>query len=87
MPYLIFAAGIIIGVYAFLRFFMRANPAQIRQFFLTVFLAIYALFLLELAVTGRVVLAILLLLVLVPFIIMHYRRKAKETKALPPPEE
>lgn len=87
MPYLILLAGILVGVYAFLRFFMRASPAQIRQFFLTVFLAIYALILLELAVTGRVVLAILLLLALVPFVIRHYRRKAKAKKALPPPDQ
>lgn len=85
MPYLIYLVGILFGLYAFLRFFMGADTRQIRRFFLTVFLAAYAVILIEMAVTGRLILAIILLLALVPFVILYYHRKAKERKALPPP--
>lgn len=86
MPYLLFVAGILIGFYAFLKFFLKSTPNQIRKFFLTIFLALYGLVLIEFALTGRLAIAIILLLALIPFIIAHYRRKAKARKALPPPK-
>lgn len=85
MPYILLIAGVIVAIFAFLRFFARATPAEIKGFFFVCGLAIYALCTIMLAMTGRLGLSFILLLGLVPPLILYYRRKAKALKALPPP--
>lgn len=80
MPYLLLALGLIIGIYALMKFFMRANPSQIKALILAIFTTAIAIGLLFLAVTGKLPAAIAALGALIPFIINFVRSRGAQSK-------
>ncbi len=75
MPYLILIIGIIIGIFALFRFFVKATPKQIRKFFQIAIITIYSAILLFFALSGRIIISIGLLLLAIPFIIAYFKNK------------
>lgn len=77
MPYLILIIGLIVAIFAFYRFMIVATPAQIKTFMRCVVAGIYLIIALYFALTGRVIIAIGILLLSLPFIFKYYRAKIK----------
>jgi len=75
MPYLILVIGLMVGVYALIRFFAKAEPKQIRTFFRISIIAIHLMILLFFALTGRVAISIALFVLAIPFIIPYFKKK------------
>ncbi len=75
MPYLILALGLIVGVFALYRFFIKATPAQIKTFFRICMLIAYTATMLFFAMTARIFISIGLLFLGIPFVIGYYREK------------
>lgn len=61
MPYLILVLGVLIGLYALFRFFVNAEIAQVKAAGLVALFGLAALALLFLAMSGRLVPALVLL--------------------------
>lgn len=78
MPYLIFIIGLLIGIYAFYRYFITARPDDIKSFFANGFVGLYILFLLFLAFSGRILIALGFLVLAMPFVISNYKSRVKE---------
>jgi len=66
MPYLLLAVGLIIGLFALYRFFLNAEIAQIKAFFLMAIVVVLCAALFTLAVSGRLPAALALLGVIAP---------------------
>jgi Ca2+/Na+ antiporter len=79
MQYLIFAFGIIIGIFALYRYFINARPEDIKRFITHAFIGLFVLILLYFAMSGRILVSLALLVVSMPFIVIHYRKKKKST--------
>ena len=77
MQYLIFTFGIIIGAFALYRYFINAKPEDIKRFITHAFIGLFALILLYFAMSGRILVSLALLVISMPFIIIHYRKKQK----------
>ncbi|PCJ98610.1 MAG: hypothetical protein COA45_07785 [Zetaproteobacteria bacterium] len=84
MPILILIFGVLIGLYALYRFFIKATPEQVRSLFFYSIITIYGLILLFFAMTGRIIISIPLLLLSIPFIIAHLKEKKSQK---PPPND
>ena len=67
MPYLLLAIGLLVGLYALYRFFLRANVAQIKALGFTLATLVLCVALFFMAVTGRLPAAIALVAALTPF--------------------
>lgn len=78
MPYLILILGIIAGLYALYRFFIKASPEQVRSLILYSIIIVHTLILLFFALTGRIIISIALLLLSIPFVIAHFKGKAQK---------
>lgn len=78
MPYLVLVLGIIVGLYALYRFFIKASPEQIRNLIRYSVIIIYSLILLFFALTARIIISLALLLLSIPFIIAHFKGKAQK---------
>ena len=78
MPYLVLVLGLIVGVYALFRFFVKASPEQVRNLIRYSIIAVYILILLFFALTSRIIISIVLLLLCVPFVIAHFKAKTEE---------
>lgn len=59
MPYLVLIIGLIIGFYALYRFFLNANIAQIKAFVIAAVTFIVGVALLYLALTGKLIAALI----------------------------
>jgi hypothetical protein len=81
MPYLLLALGILIGLYALYRFFVQADVAQVKSFFKTTAFTLLGLIILFFALTGRLPVALILLVFAVPFIWKHMRPRMKKPSA------
>lgn len=77
MPYIVLGFGILLGVFAFYRFMVRASVDEVRTFFRIAAIVVYVIVMLGFALFGRVAISIGLLLLCVPFVIGHYRAKMK----------
>lgn len=77
MPYLLLTLGLLIAGYAAFRFFVKASPQEIKAAFLTTGLAVMALALLFLSVTGRLPAALGLVAAILPFLPRFFRQKPK----------
>lgn len=77
MPYIVLGFGILLGVFAFYRFMVRASVDEVRAFFRIAAIVVYVIVLLGFALFGRIAISIGLLLLCVPFVIGHYRTKMK----------
>lgn len=75
MPYIVLILGIIVGLYALYRFLIKASPEQVRSLIRYSIIAVYILVLLFFALTGRIIISLVLLLLSVPFVIAHFKGK------------
>lgn len=80
MPYLLLVIGLIIGVYALYRFFLNANVRQIKAFFASALTAIFGIALIYLALTGKLIAALVGAVGLIPVVIKWF--KAKKSTAI-----
>ena len=80
MPYIVLALGLIIGLIALFRFFSKASPTQIKIFFRATIIVIYCAIMLFFALTGRIITALALLVLAIPFVIMYFKNKLKNKK-------
>jgi hypothetical protein len=80
MPYLILVIGLLLGVYGLYRFFLNADVRQIKALFLSFVTAAVGITLLVMALTGRLVPALTIFVVLLPFIgnYLKHRKAQKE---------
>ncbi len=86
MPYILLSLGLLIGLYALYRFFLRANVAQIKALGFTLATLVLCAALFFMAVTGRLPAAIALVAALAPFVMgwLRFRKAAKEAKQKTP---
>lgn len=75
MPYLILIIGLIIGAVALYMWFLNAETDKVKNAIRGVALAFYALILIFFAVTGRIIVSILLLVIAFPFLLAYIRDK------------
>lgn len=66
MPYLLLILGLLLGIYALYRFFLRADVRQVKAMFLTLLAGALCTGLLFLALTGRLPAALAVVVALVP---------------------
>lgn len=85
MPYILLVLAILAALFALYRFVVKASVLQIKTFFRAVFLGLYIFIMLFFAMTGRLPMAIILVVLAIPFTIIWYRKRAKRRKALPKP--
>ena len=84
MPYLILFIGVLLAVFGFYRFFIKASPRQIKAMFLSVAATAVGLVSVFLAVTGRLPAAIAILTALWPIGVSLLRnRKVPPASDLP----
>jgi hypothetical protein len=88
MPYLILIAGLLIGFYALYKFFLTASVGEMKAFFTTGAFVALCLALFFMAITRRLPLALVLLIVTFPFIWKFIRQRLrtdlKEQIPVPP---
>ena len=77
MPYFVLVIGILFGLFALYRFFLRANVAQIRALIYAISTGIIAIALLYLSVTGRLPAALGLLAAVTPIFAGYFVDKRK----------
>lgn len=82
MPFILLILGLIGGAYVFYRFFIGASVDEIKGLFRRVSLGIFVVALLYFTVTGKIIIAILLVLLCIPIIISNYRFKSKELDSI-----
>ncbi len=88
MPYLLFALGILAGLYGLYTFFMNATPKQAGTMVATILTGILALALLFLALTGRLPVAIGILAALWPIGFSIWKKsRQKQQKTVHPAEK
>lgn len=80
MPYLLLILGLIIGLYALYRFFLNAELAQVKAFFLMAILVVLCTALFTLAVTGRLPAAIAILTAVIPLAAGLIKARNQDTK-------
>lgn len=86
MPYIILALGIIAALYVLYRLLIGASVAQIKTFLRNTFFILFALILLFFSMTGRLIIALALIVLAIPFVIGWFRSRSK-AKSLPKPSE
>lgn len=80
MPYVLLILGLIIGLYALYRFFLKANVRQIKSLFLAALLLVLCVALFYMAVSGRLIAALALVPPLAPILWGIYKEwKHKDT--------
>ncbi len=84
MPFLLLAAGVLLGLYGLYRFFLNASPREIRALVLSLSALTVGLVLLFLALTGRLGIALGLLVATAPMLAKMLPRK--KTDAAKPAE-
>jgi hypothetical protein len=80
VPYIILIAGILIGLYALFRFFMKANVRQIRALFLIGALCVVCIASFTLALTGRLPAALAVMGAIIPLAVGYFKDKKKTQK-------
>lgn len=80
MPYLLLLIGLIIGVYALSRFFLKAQPGDIQALVMAFMTISVCLALFILSITGRLPAAIAIISALAPFIMAHYSARQRKKK-------
>ncbi len=75
MPYLIFLFGILVGLYALYRFFLKANPDEVKNLIRISISLVYGIIILYFALSNRIIISLALLVLYIPFIISYYRSK------------
>lgn len=80
MPYLLLILGLLIGIYALSRFFVKADVDDIKALILSAFTITICVALFVLAVTGRLPTAIALVAAIAPFIVAFYTKKMRPSR-------
>lgn len=80
MPYLLLVIGLLIGIYALSRFFVKADVDDIKALILSAFTITICVALFVLAVTGRLPAAIAIVAALAPFIVAFYTKKMRPSR-------
>ena len=75
MPYIVLSIGVLIGLFAIAVFFARASVAQIKTFIQIFLLILYTLTLLFFAISGRIQISLVLLVLGAPFLISYLKSK------------
>lgn len=83
MPYLILAAGLLIGAFALYKFFLTASVEEVKSFFSGASLVALALLLIIMSLTGKLPAALVLLILFFPYIWKIVRRRIKGDAASP----
>ena len=78
MTYLLLVIGLLVGLYALYRFFLNADVAQIKAFFLMAIVVVLCAALFTLAVTGRLPAAIALCTAVVPLGVGLWRAQRQD---------
>ena len=81
MPYLLLVIGLILGIFAMYRFFLRAEVREIKALILAALIITICLALFVLAVTGRLPAAIAIVAALSPFVIGWFTNKRRRASA------
>ncbi|QQG35936.1 MAG: DnaJ domain-containing protein [Micavibrio aeruginosavorus] len=81
MPYVLLVMGAAIGLFGLYKFFVSANPKQIRAFLLAAVFFIISIALLFMAVTGRLPAAIALALAIWPIALAWWKAQHNPLKA------
>lgn len=79
MPYLLMTLGILIGLFALARFFLKAKPDDIKALIMAAFTMTICLALFILSVTGRLPAAIAIVSALAPFGLAYYSSKKRNS--------
>lgn len=77
MPYLLLFIGLIVGLYALYRFFLRASVDEIKSFLFAAVTLVICLALFLLAITGRLPAAIAIVVALWPIALGWWKMKNK----------
>ncbi len=77
MPYLLLVIGLILGIFAMYRFFLRAEVREIKALILAALIITICLALFVLAVTGHLPAAIAIVAALSPFIIAWFTKRRR----------
>lgn len=77
MPYLLLIIGVLLGLYALYRFFLRADVRQIKALLLTLLAVSLCVALVFLALTGRLPAALAIVVALVPVMAGIWREARK----------
>ena len=83
MPYLILAIGLLLGLYALYKFFINADVKQVKAFFLSVLAIAICVALIIMALTGRLVPALVIFITLLPFVAKYVHLRKQEQTASP----
>ncbi len=78
MPYILLAIGCLIGLYALYRFFLNADVRQIKALFLSASMVTLSLALFYMAISGRLVAALGLVVALTPVILSIFKQWRNE---------
>lgn len=81
MHYIVLIIGVLVGLYALYRFFIKAEVSAIRTFFRICIIIIYAIILLFFAMTGRIIISLGLLLLGIPFAIGYFKENGTKADA------
>lgn len=88
MPYLLLVIGILIGLYALYRFFINADLAQVKAFFLLAMVVVLCAALFTLAVSGRLPAALAIMTAMAPLAAGWWKaRKDEAEDIIDPPYE
>lgn len=79
MPYLLLVLGLIIGIFAMYRFFLRAELREIKALILAVLIITVCVALFFMAVTGRLPAAIALVSAISPFAIAWFTKRRRRS--------
>lgn len=78
MPYLLLVIGLLVGLYALYRFFMKANVEQIKSFLFAAITLVLCLALFILAITGRLPAAIAIVVAMWPIALGWWKMKSRQ---------
>ncbi len=84
MPYIILIIGLIIGLVALYKFFLKADVQEIRALFSSVIVITICAALFVLSVTGRLPAAIAIISAIAPFALAWYNRRTQRNSPAAP---
>jgi DnaJ-domain-containing protein 1 len=87
MPYILLLFGLIVGIYALFRFFIKAEPEDIKAMIQAIITVVLCLALFILAVTGRLPAAIAIVAAIAPFVMAHYSARQRKKSSTSNPSQ
>lgn len=87
MPYLLLVIGLVIGFYALYRFFLNANILQIKAFIAAALSFVFGVALLYLALTGKLIAALVGLVGAAPVLVGWFRSAKSKADPIGTPQD